>query len=170
MSEKTIVLTLYGKGEDVHVSVSLFGSKGSGASNYCENINSLELAKGEWVYAGTVEENQKIEVVKTNNMKLDALLSLEDRDVQRVLAELDKPDLAMALKDIKDDIKDKIFENMSKKAVEMLKEDIECIRPKSIADIRAAQQKIEDVIRRLDHNGSIRLGSIDMNMEEELIV
>lgn len=80
---------------------------------------------------------------------------VDDRGIQTVLKEIDNSDLALALKTASDDLKDKIFRNMSERAVGMINEEMEFMGPVRLSDVEGAQQKIVDVVRRLDDAGEI---------------
>ena len=93
------------------------------------------------------------------------LVVLDDRAIQKVLRETDTQVLAKALKAADKSVEDKIFRNMSKRAAEMLKEDIEFMGPIRIADVHEAQGQIIDITRRLERNGEIvivRYGEDDL--------
>ena len=90
-----------------------------------------------------------------------------DRDIQKVMRELDAEDLAKALKGTDTLVQDKIFRNMSKRASGMLKEDMEELGEVSPQDIEKAQGKIISVIRHLKHSGDIVASHYS---EDELIV
>jgi flagellar motor switch protein FliG len=93
--------------------------------------------------------------VKNLLFVFEDIINLDDRAVQRVLKEVDGKDLALALKTANDDLMQKIFKNMSQRAAETLKEDIELLGPQRMRDVGKAQQAIVDVIRTLEENGSI---------------
>lgn len=89
------------------------------------------------------------------------LPKLEDRTVQVVLREVDQEDLRMALKGSTEEIKELVFKNMSERAAEMLKEDLELLSSARAQDIEAAQQKIVSVVRRLLASGEAMMKSED---------
>lgn len=80
---------------------------------------------------------------------------LDDRSIQLVLREVDGKDLAVALKGTADDVQAKIFGNMSQRAAENVKEDLQYMGPVRVSQVEEAQQKIVAVIRRLEENGAI---------------
>ena len=94
-------------------------------------------------------------------------MGLDDRSLQRVLRDVDMKDVALALKGASEALREKFFKNLSKRAVEMLKEDMEYMGPVRIRDVEEAQQKIVNVIRALEEAGEI---VIARGGEEELIV
>ena len=80
---------------------------------------------------------------------------LGDRDVQKILREVDINDLAKALKGSSDAVKEKIYRNMSRRTAQMLKDDIEYMGPVSKKEIAAVQSNICVIMKRLDESGEI---------------
>lgn len=80
---------------------------------------------------------------------------VDDRGIQMVLKEVDNSDLSLALKTASEELKEKIFRNMSERASAMIKEEMEYMGPVKLSDVEAAQQKIVDIVRRLDDAGEI---------------
>ncbi len=81
---------------------------------------------------------------------------LDDRTVQKVMQEIpDKKDLAIALRGVSDEVKDKILRNMSKRAAATLQEDMDFMGPMRLKDVEDAQQRIVEVIRKLEEAGDI---------------
>jgi flagellar motor switch protein FliG len=93
--------------------------------------------------------------VKQLMFVFDDILLLEDRSVQRVLREVDTKDLSVALKAADDEVKQKIFKNISERAATMIQEEIEYMGPKRLSEVEAAQQAIVEVIRNLEASGDI---------------
>jgi len=87
--------------------------------------------------------------------------------VQLVLRQVDTKDLALALKGASQEVQEKIFRNMSQRAAQMLKEDMEYMGPVRARLVNEAQQKIVNVIRRLEEAGEI---VIARGGEDEIIV
>lgn len=80
---------------------------------------------------------------------------LDDRSIQQVLREVDGKDLAIALKGQGENVQEKIFKNMSSRAAEIIKEDLEFMGPVRVSQVEEAQQKIVAVIRKLEDAGTI---------------
>ena len=95
------------------------------------------------------------------------IVTMDDRSIQRVLREVDLKDLALALKTASEDVTNRIFKNISKRAVEMLKEDMSLMGPVRLRDVEEAQQKIVNIIRQLDESGEI---IIARGGEDEIVV
>lgn len=88
----------------------------------------------------------------------DNLLEVDDRDIQTILREISSESLVLALKGAEDGLKEKIFKNMSKRAAEMLRDDLEAKGPVKLSDVEGAQKEILSVARRLADAGDISLG------------
>jgi flagellar motor switch protein FliG len=97
------------------------------------------------------------EEVKSRMFMFEDILLLEDRDVQLVLRQVEGNDLAVAMKGVSDDVKDKITKNMSERAGIALLEDMDLLGPVRLRQVEEAQQKIILVIRRLEDSGEIVL-------------
>lgn len=113
------------------------------------------------------EDPELAEEVKKRLFVFEDILGMDDRSLQRVLRDVDMKDVALALKGASEALREKFFKNMSKRAAEMLKEDMEYMGPVRVRDVEEAQQKIVNVIRALEDAGEI---VIARGGEEELIV
>lgn len=89
----------------------------------------------------------------------DDLVGLEDRAMQELLRQVPSDSLLIALKAVDDTLKEKIFRNMSQRAAEMLKDDLEARGPVRLADVEAAQKEIVGTARKLAEEGTINLGA-----------
>ncbi len=87
-----------------------------------------------------------------------SLVDVDDRGIQTLLREVSTESLILALKGAEEALRDKIFRNMSKRAAEMLRDDLESKGPVRISDVEAAQKEILAVARRLSESGEIVLG------------
>lgn len=83
------------------------------------------------------------------------ILLLDDKAIQRVLRDVDNNDLAVALKGANEQVQNAIFNNLSKRLVVMIKEDMEFMGPVRMKDVEEAQQKIVNIIRKLEDSGEI---------------
>ncbi|GAE88959.1 flagellar motor switch protein FliG [Acetivibrio straminisolvens] len=102
-----------------------------------------------------VEDTDLAEEIKKRMFVFEDILTLDNRSIQRFLREVDNNQLAIALKGTKEEVQSKIFANMSKRMAEMVKEDMEFMGPVRIKDVDEAQQKIVNVIRKLEDAGEI---------------
>jgi flagellar motor switch protein FliG len=95
------------------------------------------------------------------------IVLLDDRSIQKVLREVDTQDLAKALKGVDTEVQEKIFRNMSKRASSLLREDMDFMGPIRLRDVEESQQKIVNIIRKLEEAGDIIVARAG---EEELVV
>ena len=151
----TIIITAYGHGKVIDkIAVNSF--EYSDAEIYCNTINSLKLKDDSWVYAKMLSGNTEYSLDAFMPVKFpDLILKLDNLAVQRVLRETDSQDIAKSLKDQDENVKEKIFSNLSKKASQMLKEDMEYMGPINIKSVKECQEKMIDTIRRLEEFGEI---------------
>ena len=84
------------------------------------------------------------------------------------MKEIENEDLALALKTASPELRDKIFKNMSERAAELIKEDMEYMGPVRVSDVESAQQRIVDTVRRLEDAGELIISG--RGGEKELIV
>jgi len=88
----------------------------------------------------------------------DDLVNVDDRGIQALLREVSSETLVLALKGSDDAIKEKVFSNMSKRAGEMLRDDLEAKGPVRVSEVEAAQKEILAIARRMSESGDIALG------------
>jgi len=113
------------------------------------------------------DDPELVEEIKKRMFVFEDIVLLSDRAVQLVLREVETHDLALALKTASDEVEEIITGNMSKRAAEMLQEDIEFMGPVRIREVEDAQQRIVNVIRELEESGEI---VIARGGESEIIV
>jgi flagellar motor switch protein FliG len=89
----------------------------------------------------------------------DDLLKLDNKSIQVLLKEVDNNQWAVALKGASDEIRQKIFSNLSQRAAETLKEEMEYLGPVRVSDVEAMQQQIVDTVRRLEDSGQIQVSN-----------
>ena len=83
------------------------------------------------------------------------IVKLHDISIQKVLREVDNKDLGLAMKGANQEVNNRIYKNMSKRAADMLKEEITYMGPVRLKEVEEAQQRIVNVIRRLEEAGEI---------------
>ncbi|MEZ7891009.1 MAG: flagellar motor switch protein FliG [Candidatus Wallbacteria bacterium] len=93
--------------------------------------------------------------IKKKMFVFEDVILIDDRGIQRIIREIELKDLALALKAVGDEVKEKFIKNMSKRAGQMLLEDIELLGPVRVRDVEDAQQKIVNAIRRLEDAGEV---------------
>ena len=83
------------------------------------------------------------------------ILVLDNRSIQTVLREVDNNELAIALKNANEEVQNAIFSNLSSRLATMIREDMEFMGPVRLKDVEDAQQKIVNIIRKLEDSGEI---------------
>jgi flagellar motor switch protein FliG len=120
-------------------------------------------------FMGSAQEGAVIETVRSYDADLaqkiidemfvfDDLIDVDDRSIQLILREIQSESLIIALKGASEELREKIFKNMSQRAAEMLREDLEAKGPVRISEVEAEQKEILKVVRRLSDEGQIALG------------
>lgn len=102
-----------------------------------------------------VEEPELADEIRKKMFVFEDILLLDDRAIQRVLRDVDNNDLAIACKGSNEEVQGRIFSNMSKRLAEMIKEDMEFMGPVRMKDVEEAQQKIVNIIRKLEDSAEI---------------
>lgn len=102
-----------------------------------------------------VEDAELAEEIKKRMFVFEDIINLDSASIQRFIREIDNNDLAIALKGSTEEVADIVYTNMSKRMAEMIKEDMEFMGPVRLRDVEEAQQKIVNVIRKLEEAGEI---------------
>ena len=102
-----------------------------------------------------IDEPELADEIRKKMFVFEDILLLDDRAIQRVLRDVDNGDLAIALKSANEEVQNAIFNNLSKRLAVMIKEDMEFMGPVRMKDVEEAQQKIVNVIRRLEDSAEI---------------
>ncbi len=102
-----------------------------------------------------IEDPELADEIRKKMFVFEDILTLDDRAIQRVLRDVDNSDLAMALKGSNEEVQNVIFKNLSKRLAVMIKEDMEFMGPVRMKDVEEAQQKIVNVIRKLEDSAEI---------------
>ncbi|HTI45692.1 MAG TPA: flagellar motor switch protein FliG [Casimicrobiaceae bacterium] len=120
-------------------------------------------------FLGTTQETAVIEAVREFDADLaqkildemfvfENLLDVDDRGIQALLREVQSESLIVALKGANQELRDKIFKNMSQRAAEMLRDDLEAKGPVRVSEVEAEQKEILKIVRRMAEEGQIVLG------------
>ena len=96
--------------------------------------------------------------IQDNMFVFENLIDIDDRGMQTLLREVSSDQLLLALRGAPEPLREKIFGNMSSRAAEMLKDDLEAAPPAKLSDVEASQKEILTVARRLSDAGEINLG------------
>lgn len=102
-----------------------------------------------------IEDPELADEIRKKMFVFEDILLLDDRSIQRVLRDVDNADLGLALKGANEEVQNSIFNNLSKRLAQMIKEDMEFMGPVRMKDVEEAQQKIVNIIRKLEDSGEI---------------
>ncbi|MBO6133266.1 MAG: flagellar motor switch protein FliG [Lachnospiraceae bacterium] len=102
-----------------------------------------------------IDEPELADEIRKKMFVFEDILLLDDRAIQRVLREVDNADLSLSLKGSNEEVQGAIFKNLSKRLAAMIKEDMDFMGPVRMKDVEEAQQKIVNVIRKLEEAGEI---------------
>lgn len=113
------------------------------------------------------EDPELVEEIRRRMFIFDDIIKLSDKDMQAVLQAVEVSQWAMSLKGANQEVKDKVFGNMSERAAKMLAEEIDFLGAVRLADVETVQQEVVDAVRRLEETGKITISS---GNEEEAFV
>lgn len=130
--------------------------KAGGVPRLAEILNMIDGTSAEQIIE-EIEENDPdlAEEIRQNMFVFDDLILVDDRGLQKVLRSVESQELAVALKAATDEVKEKIFRNMSERAAEILKEEMEVSGAVRIKDVTDAQQKITKVVQDMERKGEL---------------
>ncbi len=142
-------------------------TKAGGPKMLVDLLNRVDRSTERLIIDNLCESNPELaETIKNMMFVFEDIVTLDDRAIQAVLKEIDVKDLGTALKGVSQEVQEKIYKNMSERAVNMLKEDMEFMGPVKLRVVEEAQQKFVAVIRRLEEAGEIQIG----RGEEDVLV
>jgi flagellar motor switch protein FliG len=101
------------------------------------------------------EDAELVDDIRRLMFVFDDIAKLGDRDIQTLLKNVDSAQWAMALKGAPEELREKILNNMSKRAADMLREEMEYLGPVRASAVEQAQQQVVDIVRRLEDSGDI---------------
>ncbi|MCB9848431.1 MAG: flagellar motor switch protein FliG [Phycisphaeraceae bacterium] len=143
--------------------------KAGGIETVAEVLNLADRATEKAIMEGLESEDPDlVEQIRRLMFVFEDVLLVNDKGIQSVLKEVDNDELALALKTASEPLKDKMFGNMSERAVQLIKEEMEFMGPVRVSDVEAAQQRIVDIVRRLEESGEIIIAG--RGGESEMIV
>lgn len=103
------------------------------------------------------------EEIKKQMFVFEDIVILDDASVQKILRRIEDQDITKAVKSVDEDVKDKIFRNMSKRTAEIIKDDIDYLGPIRLSEVEEAQQRIVSVIRKMEEDGEIIISHYGQN-------
>ena len=127
-----------------------------GVDAIVEILNSVDRATEKHILETLeIEEPELADDIRKKMFVFEDILLLDDKSIQRVLREVDNSELAIAMKAANEQVQQAIFNNLSKRLAVMIKEDMEYMGPVRMKDVEEAQQKIVNIIRKLEDSGEI---------------
>ena len=127
-----------------------------GVDSIVEILNTVDRGTEKHIMESLeIEDPELADEIRKKMFVFEDILSLDDRSVQRVLREVDNNELAIALKGSNEDVQNLIFNNLSKRLATMIKEDMDFMGPVRLKDVEEAQQKIVNIIRKLEDSAEI---------------
>ena len=124
-----------------------------------EILNQVDRSVEKTILEKIEEEHEELaDEIRQSMFIFEDLIHLDDRSIRALLKEISNDELILALKTASDALKEKIFGNLSKRAAEMLKEDMEVMGPVKVKEVEQAQRSIIKTARRLEEEGKIVLG------------
>ena len=139
-----------------------------GVASVAEMLNVIDRATERSLLENLAQEDPDlVEEIRRLMFVFEDITKFADRDIQTVLKNVESSQWAMALKGASEELKDKIFKNLSKRAATLLKEEMEYLGPVRLSNVEQTQQQIVDIIRRLEDAGELTLHN---NEEEEQFI
>jgi len=133
-----------------------------GVKTLVEILNSVDRTTEKNILSDLEKTQPELaELVKSNLFVFEDLITLDTNSIQRVLREVNNEELVLALKGASEEVTSVLFANLSKRAAETIREDIEYMGPVRLSAVEEAQQRIVGVIRRLEDSGEIIIGRGD---------
>lgn len=130
--------------------------KAGGVPTVAEILNLADRATEKGIMEGLeADDPDLVEEIRRLMFVFEDIKLVNDKGIQAVLKEVENDELALALKTASDELKQKIFGNMSERAASLIKEDMEFMGPVRVSDVEQAQQRIVDIVRRLEEAGDV---------------
>jgi len=127
-----------------------------GVETVAEILNLCDRTSEKTIMEGIEQEDPDlVEQIRRLMFVFEDIMLVNDKGIQAVLKEVDNDELCLALKTASEPLKEKIFGNMSQRAADLIREDMQYMGPVRLSDVEAAQQRIVDVVRRLEDSGEI---------------
>ena len=141
-----------------------------GIKDAAEVLNRVDRGTEKNILSALEEKHPELaDEIKTLMFVFDDIILVDDTGIQKTLREIDNKDLALALKASNEEVKQKIYKNMSDRARQLIEEELEFMGPVRLRNVEEAQQKIVAVIRRLEEAGEIIIAGRGGG-EDELVV
>ncbi len=138
-----------------------------GVGSVAEIVNNLDKKTMNSLMTRLEDKDPVLaEEIRSHMFTFTDIVKIDDRGVQLILRDVPGDKLTLALKSAPEEIREKIFRCMSERAAEMLKEDLSAMGPQRVSDVENAQREVVKVVRKLEEEGKLFLGSSD---EQEVV-
>ncbi|MBF0280359.1 MAG: flagellar motor switch protein FliG [SAR324 cluster bacterium] len=132
------------------------GTKVGGVESVAEILNTMDKASETRILATIEESNPDLaEQIRELMFTFEDLVLIDSQQMQIILKEIEQQDLVLSLKTASDAVKELVFSSMSSRASDMIRDDLEVMGPVKVSDVEQAQQKIIQMIRKLEEDGKI---------------
>lgn len=139
-------------------SISQSVSKLGGTKTLAVILNRLNVSMSKELLDKLQEQDPDVALeIKRLMFLFEDIINIQDKDIQKILKEVDRKDLALALKVADDRLRNKIFSNMSERAADLLKEELQYMGKVKLKEVELAQAKIIDIVKNLEEAGAISL-------------
>ena len=153
--------------EEIQMMGTLTTTEAGGVDMVVDMLNIMEKKNEKLIIAGMEQEDPKLaEEIKGMMFVFEDLVKLDDRALQQILRDVDSSSLVMALKGANEEMREKVYRNVSSRAAQMLKEDLEAMGPTRLAEVERAQSEIVRIALQLEEEGKI---SVTSSSEEEYV-
>jgi flagellar motor switch protein FliG len=131
-------------------------SKAGGVDAIVEVLNGVDRGTERSILESLeLQDPELAEEIKKRMFVFEDIVNLDNRSVQRIIRDVDSNDLMLALKVASEEVRELLFQNMSKRMADTFKQDMEFMGPVRLRDVEEAQQRIVGIVRRLEESGEI---------------
>jgi len=133
-------------------------SKIGGTKSLANVLNRTSVSLSKEILAGIEQTDTGVAAeIKRLMFMFDDIINIQDKDIQKIMRDIDRKDLALSLKIADEKLKQKIFSNMSERASDLLKEELQYMGKVKLKEVESAQARIIDVVKSLEESGEISL-------------
>ncbi len=146
--------------EEISMIKSFEGQKQGGVRLVAEILNQMDSSMESAILKGLEEKRQNLaEEIRKLMFVFEDLVQVDDKSIMAILKEVNNESLMAAMKTASEELRGKVLKNMSERAAQMMKEDLEVMGPMRLKDVEAAQQVILKIAKKLENEGKIVLAS-----------
>ncbi|MFA8341668.1 MAG: flagellar motor switch protein FliG [Rhodothermaceae bacterium] len=133
-------------------------SKLGGTKSLAAILNKTTVSVSKEIISEIMEKDEDVAFeIKRLMFLFEDIIHISDKDIQRIMKEVDRKDLAFSLKVAEDNVKEKVYKNMSERAADLLKEELQFMGPIKLKEVEGAQARIVDVIKQLEEQEEITI-------------